>query len=126
AREKPECDPGVLHVVDPERPGDVDAVVECEMAGDDVLRQLVRGDGGERDRDEAEPLDGTCAQRALGDGDRRECVGGGADSHVYAARRLAHERLSFRPRSDDAADASRRSITPGPTPVNSMILSRAP
>src|SRR5581483_11387605 len=38
----------------------------------------------------------------------------------------AHERLSFLPRYDDDADASRRSIKAGPTPVSSMILSRAP
>ena len=38
----------------------------------------------------------------------------------------AHDRLSFLPRSDEDADARRRSMRAGPTPLSSMILSRAP
>ena len=57
AREEAERDPGVLDVVDRERPDDVDLLVERELARDEVLRQLV----GERapparSRPSAEPL----------------------------------------------------------------------
>src|SRR3954454_22514322 len=56
AREEPECDAGVLHVVNPEDADDVVALVEHQMARDDRFRQLVGGDSGERDRRKAHPL----------------------------------------------------------------------
>ena len=48
--------PGVLHVVDRERAGDLHLLAERERAGDDLLRQLVGAERRHRDRAEAEPL----------------------------------------------------------------------
>src|SRR5918911_2543463 len=55
AGEEAERDPGVLDVVDRERPEDVIRLVEREPARDDVLRELVGGDRRRRDGDEREP-----------------------------------------------------------------------
>ena len=41
AAEEAERDPGVLHVMDRERPGEVDALAESKRAPDDLLRELV-------------------------------------------------------------------------------------
>src|SRR5487761_1447166 len=113
--------------MDPERPDDVDAVVEREVAGDDVLRELVGRNGCEADRREAEPLHRAGAQRALSHRDGSERVRRRSNSHIdFTPQGLAHVRLSLLPRSTEDADARRRSMRAGPTPLSSMILSRAP
>src|SRR5579862_9606593 len=95
AREQPERDAGVLHVVDPERADDVDAVAESEVADDDVLGQLVGRDGRQADGEEPEPLDRAGAERALRHRDRRQRIRGGTDSNVLP-QRLGHRRSASR------------------------------
>ena len=56
AREQPERDAGVLHVVDPEGPDDVLPFVEGEAARHEMLGELIRSDCCERDRTEREPV----------------------------------------------------------------------
>ena len=67
APEQPEGDPGVLDVVDRERPDDVDAVAELERPADDLLRELIGEDrraGDEReDRSIAPALRRASARR---------------------------------------------------------------
>ena len=53
---KPECDPRVVHVVDGERPDDIDLLADGQLARDDVLRDLVGDHGRARDETEREPL----------------------------------------------------------------------
>src|SRR5439155_15813760 len=86
-REEPERDPGVLNVVDREGPEHVVLAVERELARDDVLRQLVGVEGGERDRPQRDPLMRTRRERALGSGDRSEAVG--RRPHPYVPRHRA-------------------------------------
>ena len=83
-------------MVDRERPGDVPLGVEREVAGDDVLRQLVAGQRGQRDRGQAEPLLRPRGQRAMSARERRQSVGRGADAHVSPARDGLAQRRSSR------------------------------
>jgi hypothetical protein len=82
ASEQAERDPGVLDVVDRERPDDVDAFAERERSPDDLLRQLVGDDRGTRDDDENEPLRPSRAEETLCRRDRLEGVRGRADTDV--------------------------------------------
>jgi len=95
AAEEPECDPGVLDVVDRERPDDVDAVAERQRASDELLRELIGEDGRARDDDEHEPLRASGSEKPLGRGDRLERVRRRADADVdlrdITRRGLAHE-----------------------------------
>ena len=100
-REQAERDARVLHVADPERPDDVDALVELQLPCDDVLGQLVRRDGGERDREQREPVARPGAEPALADEDRRRRVRRRADADVA----LAHARCSWARASSMQSDA---------------------
>ena len=60
--EQAEGDPRVLDVVDRERPDHLHLFVEAELAGDDVLRQLVGDDRGHGDRGQADPVLGARSQ----------------------------------------------------------------
>ena len=85
AREEPEGDPRVRHVVDRKRTDDVHLVVEIEAACHDRLRQLIRADAGERDRAETQPLRPAGPELPLGGGDRRQAIGRRADPDVRRA-----------------------------------------
>ena len=125
-REEAERDSGVLDVPDRQRPDDVDAVAERQVAGDDVLRHLVGDDGRDRDRRQQQPLQPGRRERAARARERRQGIRRRADSHLELACRLVHRR-SLRPRSPPTvAEARRRSISAGPTPVSSTIFSRPP
>jgi hypothetical protein len=76
AREQPEGDPRVRDVPDPQRSGNVDGVAEGQLADDDLLRELVGEEGGERDRDEPKPMKRTGRQRPLDHRDRQSAVRG--------------------------------------------------
>ena len=56
AREEAERDPGVAHVVERERAAICTSSPKRERSRDDLLRQLVGGDGGDDDRGQADPL----------------------------------------------------------------------
>ena len=57
-------------MVDRERADDLHLLAESERAGDDLLRQLIGGDGGDDDRGEADPLPQPGAERPFGGEDR--------------------------------------------------------
>jgi len=61
------------------------AVVELQLARDDVLRQLVGCDRCERDRRERKPLRRACGKRALGERYGRQPVCRRADADVEPA-----------------------------------------
>ena len=84
-------------MVDRERPQHAHVVVERESARHHVLRQLNGRERRDGDGGETDPLRQAGRERALGDGDRREGVGRGADAHVGHARSgLAQPRSSRR------------------------------
>ena len=133
----PNAMPGVLDVVDRERPDDVHRVVERERARDDVLRHLVGDHGGERDRREPGPLPdarrrasarrpraasarpstsrrahrGTCCgslnRRAAG----RRCRGAPTGSRAAGPRRSARRSVSHVPYVPSSIRASAASIS---------------
>ena len=83
-------------MVDRERAGDLHLLAEGERAGDDLLRQLIGGDGGDDDRGQADPLPQPGAERSLGGEDRPERVRRRPDADVER-QRLAAGGLVHRP-----------------------------
>ena len=85
----PNAMPGVLDVMDRERPDDVHRLVERDRRRDDVLRHLVGRD--RRHATSAKPAhcQRVRAERALRDRDRREPVGRRADPNVVRGSRIA-------------------------------------
>ena len=57
-REEPKGDPRVVHVVDGERPRDVDLLVQSKAGRREILRHLVGAEGRQRNRAQGNPLGG--------------------------------------------------------------------
>ena len=63
--EETERDPRVLHVVEIQRPDEVDSLAELQLSDDDRLGQLVGNDAGEADRSKGKPVRRRAASERL-------------------------------------------------------------
>ena len=86
AGEEAERDARVVHVADPEGTHDVNRLTEGELGDDDLLRQLVGCERGERDRQETEPVEWNSGEQELDHGDRNAPVRGRTDANVDQPR----------------------------------------
>ena len=82
--------------MDRERAGEVYGLVQRKLRAHDALCYLIRGDAGERDHREREPLGQARCEGSGRDRDRHAAVGRRADAYVIEGRVIAQPRSSIR------------------------------